>query len=71
MSKLTVLSDTDLDVVTGAGWGGWNTNIVYGSGNGGTAISGVATGNISGGYVSIYNSWTGNASANGNVTIRN
>jgi hypothetical protein len=72
MSKITVLSDTDLDAVTGAGWGGgWNTNIVIGSGNGGTAITGVATGNIKGSWVSIYNSYTGDASANGNVTISN
>jgi hypothetical protein len=72
MSKITVLSDTDLDAVTGAGWGNYN-KVVY-SGNGGTAISGVATGNISTGYygsVYIDNYVTGSASANGNVTISN
>jgi hypothetical protein len=75
MSKITVLSDADLDAVNG-GYvfsvsSGWNKNIVIGSGNGGTAISGVATGNNTGGYISIYNAWTGPASANGNVTINN
>jgi hypothetical protein len=70
MSKITLLSDADLDAVTGAGWGG-NYNKVVFSGNGGTAISGVATGDIYSPYVSIYNSYTGPASANGNVTISN
>jgi hypothetical protein len=69
MSKITVLSDADLDAVTGAGWS-FNKNIVN-SGNGGTAISGVATGNIKGSWVSISNSHTGDANANGGVFIYN
>jgi hypothetical protein len=71
MSKITVLSDSDLDAVTGAGWGGNNYNKVVFSGNGGTAITGVATGDIkySGVYISNYD--TGYASANGNVSIYN
>jgi hypothetical protein len=75
MSKLTVLSDTDLDAVTGAGWGGgFNYNKVVFSGNGGTAVSGVATGDIHAGYfgsVSVTNYATGDAKANGNVSIYN
>ncbi|GGC41538.1 hypothetical protein GCM10011504_19980 [Siccirubricoccus deserti] len=70
MSKITVLSDADLDAVTGA-WGGFTKNVVIGSGNGGTAISGVATGNIKNSWVSISNSYTGDANANGGVFIYN
>jgi hypothetical protein len=70
MSKITVLNDADLDAVTGA-WG-WNKNIVVNSGNGGTAITGVATGDIKGNYyVNISNSYTGDANANGGVFIYN
>jgi hypothetical protein len=71
MSKITVLSDSDLDVVTGAGWGGVNVNVVKNSGNGGVAVSGVLTGNIkySGVYISNYK--TGDANANGAVVIDN
>lgn len=66
MSKITVLSDTDLDEVTGAAWFSFNNNFVKTFNN--TAISGVATGNIVGSYVSVYNVGTGNANA-GNVSI--
>jgi hypothetical protein len=70
MSKITVLSDSDLDAVTGA-WGG-NVNVVKWSGNGGTAITGVATGDIKyNGGVSIGNYNTGYANANGSVVIVN
>ncbi|GGC41532.1 hypothetical protein GCM10011504_19970 [Siccirubricoccus deserti] len=70
MSKITVLSDSDLDAVTGA-WGGYTVNVVKYSGNGGTAISGVATGNINYSGVYIGNYKTGDANANGAVVIDN
>jgi len=78
MSKLTVLNDSDLDAVNGGivfSFSGHNFNKVVYSGNGGTAVSGVATGDNTSysffGGVSISNGGTGYASANGNVTINN
>jgi hypothetical protein len=76
MSKLTVLNDSDLDAVNGGivfSFSGHNFNKVVYSGNGGQAVSGVATGDNTAywGGVSIKNFATGSASANGNVTINN
>ncbi|MBK1660818.1 class IIb bacteriocin, lactobin A/cerein 7B family [Paracraurococcus ruber] len=68
MSNITTLTDAELDAVSG-GFIIPVISVKVIGGNGGSAVSGIATGNNKGFVVKIGNGNTGGNSANGNISF--